>query len=548
MRNRFGTLLLITIFLAAILGGLLGDRVRAGAPLEKDTQLLLRTFTEALATVQSHYVRPVPTADLVESAIRAMLHTLDPHSSFFAAPDYKRLQEEQQGKYYGLGITIRSEAPGSGRVVIVEPPAPGTPAYKAGLRFADVISKIEGEPIEDWDINEKVIPNLKGPKGTKVTITIERPGEAEPINVSVERDEIPLYTIKFAFPIRPRLGYIKMARFSETTTQELKEALEKLDEPNLRGLILDLRDNPGGSLNQAINVADRFLKKGQLIVRTRGRKGQPHEYKAPKGNRHEYPMVVLINQSSASASEIVSGALQDHDRALIVGETSFGKALVQTIYPLEGNKGLALTTGRYYTPSDRLIQRDYSQGFYGYFYRRYSRARETEQNPTEHRTDSGRPVYSGGGITPDEQVSLKAYSRVGRLIDRKNLFYDFAEKLTEGKITSDVRYHYDWEQDALTPEEREALIKELVVSEETLVRFRDFLRSKQVKLTDESFNENRELITSGLKEKLFLTLFGEEESFKVALETDLQVLRAIELIPQAENLVQNLHNPIANKP
>ena len=524
----------------------MGDKVSAGAPLEEGTQLLLKTFTEALSTVQSNYALPVPTGDLVESAIRGMLHTLDPHSSFFAAPDYRRLQEEQQGRYYGLGITIRSEAPGSGRVVIVEPPAPGTPAYKAGLKFADVISKIEGEPIEDWNINEEVIPNLKGPKGTKVTITVQRPGEPEPIAVTVERDEIPLYTIKFAFYIQPRVGYIRIARFSETTTEELDEALRELDEPNLQGLLLDLRDNPGGALNQAINVADRFLRKGELVVRTRRRRGRPHEYKAPKGSHYEYPMVVLLNQSSASASEIVSGALQDHDRALIVGETSFGKALVQTIYPLEGNKGLALTTGRYYTPSDRLIQRDYSQGFYEYF---YNRARKTEQNPAEHRTDSGRPVFGGGGITPDEKVSLKVYSRIGGFIDRRNLFYEFAEKLTEGKIVTDVRYHYSRaERDAFAPEKKETLMKELIVSEETLVRFREFLSSKKLDLTDEDFDENSALIKSGLKEKLFLTLFGEEESFKVTLERDHQVLKAIELIPRAQNLVQNLDHPIANEP
>ena len=289
MRYRLGMLLVLTILLAAILGGLLGDRVSAGAPLEKDTQQLLKTFTEALATVQTHYITPISATELVESAIRGMLRSLDPHSSFFAAPDYNRLQEEQQGKYYGLGITIRAEAPGSGRVVIVEPPAPGTPAYKAGLKFGDVISKIEGKPIEDWDLNRQVIPNLKGPKGTRVTIAIERPGEPEPINVTVERDEITLYTIKFTFHIRPRLGYIKIARFSETTTQELNEALKKLNETDLKGLILDLRDNPGGALNQAINVADRFLKKGDLIVRTRSREGQPHEYRAPKGSRYRYP-------------------------------------------------------------------------------------------------------------------------------------------------------------------------------------------------------------------------------------------------------------------
>lgn len=546
MKNRLGILLFAAVLVAAVLGGLLGDKVSAGAPLEKDTQQLVKTFAEVLAAVQAYYVHPVATSELVESAIRGMLRTLDPHSSFFATSDYNRLQEEQQGKYYGLGISIQAEAPGSGRVVILEPPAPGTPAYKAGLKAGDVIAKIEGQSIEDWDMNDQVIPNLKGPKGTRVNITIERPGEPEPINLTVERDEIPLYTIKYVFPIRLHIGYIKIDRFSETTTQELDEALQKLDESNLKGLILDLRGNPGGALNQAINVADRFLKKDQIIVRTRGRKGRPHEYRAPRGSRYDYPMVVLINRASASASEIVSGGLQDHDRALIVGEESFGKALVQTIYPLEGNKGLALTTGKYYTPSDRLIQRDYSEGYYDYFYKR---GRSGERAGEERKTDAGRLVYGGGGITPDVEVSLKAYSRVGRLLERRNLFYDFVEQLTEGKIVSDVRYRYSRaERTGFTAQEKERLMKEVVVSEETLGRFREYLRDKKVSLDDPSFEEHRDLIRNRLKQELFLALFGDKEGFRVALEMDHQVLRAVELLPQAQELVQNHWSPNSRTP
>lgn len=546
MQNRLGVLLLLTVLIAAVLGGLVGDRVSAGAPLEGETERLLKTFTEALSIVHSRYGRAVQTSELVESAVRGMLRTLDPHSSFFSTAEYNRLQEDQQGKYYGLGISIRAETPGSGRVRIEEPPAPGTPAYKSGLKFGDVITRIEGQPIDDWDLNDQVIPNLKGPKGTKVTITIERPGEPDPITVTVERDEIPIYTIKYAFHIRPQIGYIKIDKFSETTTQELDEALKKLDQSSFRGLILDLRDNPGGALNQAINVADRFLKKDQLIVRTRSRKGRPHEYRAPLGSRYDYPMVVLINQSSASASEIVSGALQDHDRALIVGENSFGKALVQTIYPMEGQKGLALTTGKYYTPSDRLIQRDYSEGFYEYFTRR---ARTGENQGEERQTDSGRPVFGGGGIAPDVVVSMRAVGAEGRWIDRRTLFYDFVEKLTEGKVVSDLRYRYSRaERAGFTLEDKQRLMKEVVVTDETLTQFKEYLREKKVKFAEESFQAHGELIRSRLKQELFLALFGEKEGFKVALETDPQVLKAIDLLPQARELVQARANSVANRP
>lgn len=534
MRNRLGFFVAITIITAALAGGWFGDRVSAGAPLEKDTQALLKTFTEALALVQANYVRPVTSDSLIENSVRGLLRTLDPHSSFFATSDYSRLQEEQQGKYFGLGITIRAESPGSGRVVVVEPPAPGTPAYKVGMKAGDVISKIEGQSIEDWDINEEVIPNLKGPKGTKVNITVERPGEPQPLELTVERDEIPLYTIKYAFPLKPGIGYVRIDKFSETTSRELDEALQNLGQATLKGLVLDLRDNPGGALSQAIEVADRFLAKDQVIVSTRGRQGrEPHEYRAPRGRRHLYPMVVLINQNSASASEIVAGALQDHDRALIVGETSFGKALVQTIYPLDGNRGLALTTGKYYTPADRLIQRDYSNGFYDYF---YSRANSEPTAREQRQTDGGRAVYGGGGIAPDVEVSYRN-SKLGRLVDRRNLFYEFASKLVAGEITSDVRYRYVPEK--LSQQEKEQLKEQLQVSDQTLLRFREYIREKKVVLSDENYAESEDLIRNRLKQELFLLLFGDREGYKVALEVDQQVQKAIELLPEARVLAQN---------
>jgi carboxyl-terminal processing protease len=533
MRNRLGYFVGIAIIATALLGGWFGDRVSAGAPLEKNTEALLKTFTEALAVVQSSYVRPVTSDNLIEHSVRGLLRTLDPHSSFFATSDYSRLQEEQQGKYFGLGITIRAESPGSGRVVVVEPPAPGTPAYKAGMKAGDVISKIEGQSIEDWDMSEDVIPRLKGPKGTKVSITIERPGE-QPLDISVERDEIPLYTIKYAFPLRPGVGYIKIDKFTETTSRELDDALEKLGQANLKGLVLDLRDNPGGALSQAIEVSDRFLLKDQVIVSTRGRQGrEPHEYRAPRGRRHLYPMVVLINQNSASASEIVAGALQDHDRALIVGETSFGKALVQTIYPLEGSRGLALTTGKYYTPADRLIQRDYSGGFYEYF---YARAKGESDNREERQTDGGRVVYGGGGIAPDYEVTQPG-NKLGRIIDRRNLFYDFVERLISGAISTDVRYQFA--ADKMTPEEKARLREDLRVSDETLERFKEFLREKKVVFSEQNFDEDRDTVRNRLKQELFLILFGEREGYRVALEIDQQVQKAIELLPQAQVLAQN---------
>ncbi len=537
MKNRLGIFLISSIMIAALLGGWFGEPLAAGPPAESDTSRLLKTFTAVLAAVQEHYVDPVTTDKLIESAVRGMLRTLDPHSSFFSVSDYNKLQEEQRGRYFGLGITIRAESPGSGRVAIVEPPSPGTPAYKVGLRAGDVISKIEGKPIDSWDLNEDVIPNLKGPKGTAVNITIERPGEPEPIELAVIRDEISLYTIKYVFRLDDEIAYVRVNKFSETTGEELNQALDRLDEGSLKGLVLDLRDNPGGALSQALAVSDSFLRKNQLIVSTRSRSGRGREFRAEKDSEHEYPMVVLINRNSASASEIVSGALQDHDRALIVGETSFGKALVQTIYPLEGNRGLALTTGQYLTPSNRLIQRDYSGSFYEYY---LTRSDSPEAERGDFRTDSGRVVFGGGGITPDEEVRVSRFSNLVRMIDRKRLFVEFATDLVDGDIRSDVEYQLDpGAQLNLSEEERRQRIEELAITDETLKLFENFLRNKEVELTDGGFQENRQVIANRLKQEVVLNLFGDEESFRIALRIDNQLQKAIELLPEAAALMQN---------
>ena len=537
MKNKLGIFLMSSIMIAALVGGWFGGPLAAGPPPESDTSRLLKTFTAAFAAVQEHYVEPVTTDKLIESAVRGMLRTLDPHSSFFSVSDYNKLQEEQRGRYFGLGITIRAESPGSGRVAIVEPPSPGTPAYKVGLRAGDVISKIEGKPIDSWDLNEDVIPNLKGSKGTAVNITIERPGEPEPIELAVIRDEISLYTIKYVFRLDDEIGYVRVNKFSETTGEELNQALDRLDEGSLQGLVLDLRDNPGGALSQALAVSDRFLRKNQLIVSTRSRSGRGREFRAEEGSEHEYPMVVLINRNSASASEIVSGALQDHDRALIVGETSFGKALVQTIYPLEGNRGLALTTGQYLTPSNRLIQRDYSDSFYEYY---LTRSDNPEAESGDFRTDSGRVVFGGGGIAPDEEVRVRRFSSLVRMIDRKRLFIEFATDLVDGDIQSDVQYQLDrGAQLDLSEEERRQRIEELAITDETLEFFEDFLRYKEVELTDEGFQEDRQIIANRLKQEVVLNLFGDEESFRIALRIDNQLQKAIELLPEAAALMQN---------
>jgi carboxyl-terminal processing protease len=537
MRFRLGTVLIFIVTAAALLGGFVGGQVSAEAPLEEDSKDLLKVFSEVFALVQDNYAQDLQSEKLVESAVRGMLRTLDPHSSFFSTQDYDRLQEEQKGKYYGLGITIRPESPGSGRVVVVEPPAPGTPAYKAGLRAGDVIARIEGTPIDDWDLNTEVIPNLKGPQGTFVNITVERPGEPEPMQFTVERDEIPLYTIKYAFRIRPDIGYVRISRFAETTSRELDGALESIGEEGLTGLILDLRDNPGGALSQALEVSDRFLDSGDKIVSTRSRSGrEDRDYSAKRRQKYTYPMVVLINQNSASASEIVSGALQDHDRALILGETSFGKALVQTIFPLESKRGLALTTGRYYTPSDRLIQRDYSESFWDYY---NNRAGDNLRNTGEsYYTDGGRVVYGGGGIAPDEIVTLDRVPRIARQIQRRNFFREYASGVYSGTLKSDLLEDFPSGLDAMNDDEVERIIHTFRIEGEAFEVFREYLADAGLEFSDEEWREGGYVVENFLKQELLLLLLGDEASYRVALELDKQVQTAIERLPQALTLLQ----------
>ncbi len=538
MRKRFGIILIVFfISTAAVLGGFWSNNETVAADVASDNREFLRTFTEVLDTIEANYVGNVSFEGLVESGIRGMLRTLDPHSSFFSGRDFNQLQEEQKGKYYGLGISIRSETPGSGRVVIVEPPAPGTPAYKSGLRAGDVITEIEGKPIDDWDMNTEVIPNLKGPKGTVVNITIHRPGEDAPLYFAVERDKIPIYTIKFAFNLTADIGYIRITRFAETTGEELDEALVSINEDNLRLLILDLRDNPGGALSQALEVSDRFLEKDQIIVRTRSRTGrEDRDYKALGSQKNHYAMIVMINQSSASASEIVAGALQDHDRALIVGETSFGKALVQTLFPLEGGRGLALTTGKYYTPSNRLIQRDYSESYWSYF------ANHEEDNSNGDKeayfTDSGRLVYGGGGINPDVTIEVDKLEQAASRIQARRLPREFASKVFSGEIASTLGQKISKEElETASEEYKEEVAQQIKIDADLMQKFREFVNSKSISLSEEEWKENDTVLKNFLRQELLLLFVGEEASYKVALELDNQLEDAIARRAEAQELM-----------
>jgi carboxyl-terminal processing protease len=535
MKHRFAVSLILVVLLSSLVGGLLGGNAAAtaGPASQTSSTEFLTNFTEALDVIQQTYVDKVGPDKLVYSAIKGMLRVLDPHSSFFDPKEFSRLREEQHSKYYGLGIRVRPLLRDRGKVVIVEPPQIGSPAEKKGLRAGDVISRIEGESIDEWTSDE-VVGHLRGPRGTSVNITIERPGVRDPIQLSVERDEIPLITVPYAFEVKPGIGYVKIDRFSESTADELRAKLKDLNVGGLSGMILDLRDNPGGLLNQAIDVSDFFLQRNDLVVSTKGRaEGSARSYRAPSLEKVKVPLVILINRHSASASEIVAGALQDHDRALIVGETSFGKGLVQSVYTLENETGMALTTAKYYTPSGRLIQRDYSGSTFEYFFTNGGDAGipENHREREIRNTDGGRKVYGGGGITPDVIEPTREANRFEGRLASKDAFFQYARRLTSGQVPSAGNFQLQ------NQEKPPKSIPALDITDSILADFKSFLRERQVDFTDEDIQKNVDFIKRRIRQEVYTSLFGLQEGFRIAIQGDTQVLKALEVMPEAKLLM-----------
>ena len=431
MHSRFFLVGALAILLSALAGGFFGGTAQA---TQDQVSQQYRAFTAALAAVDREYVEPLPSDRLIYDAIGGMLQTLDPHSSFFDPKQYAQMRERQEGRYYGIGLSIQTI---DGDVTVMSL-FEGSPAHRAGIRRGDIISKVKGEDAHGWT-TEQTAKQLKGPKGTKVNISIKRPGYENLISMDVERDEVNIVTVRGVFMIDAQTGYVKLGDFSETSEKEVGDAVAKLKSQGMKRLVFDLRDNPGGPLDQAIRIANRFLPRGDMIVYTRGRVPNiDADYRGTEDPDFSGPMMVLVNRNSASASEIVTGSLQDHDRALIVGETTFGKALVQSVYKISENAGLALTTGRYFTPSGRMIQRPWDNAFDEYLtytLRDQTGTREHAAAQLKY-TDAGRKVYSGGGIEPDKFFAgpVQGFNptRFGRSLASRQAFATFAERTAEG--------------------------------------------------------------------------------------------------------------------
>ena len=521
--SRRTILLVLSVILACgFLGVVFGQRMTsAPARSDADVQDGLRTFTQVYDLVEQNYAEPV-NADkaIYNGAIPGMLRVLDPHSNFFDPKSYSLLREEQRGKYYGVGMTV---GPRNNKVIVIAPFV-GTPAYRAGIHPGDIIIAVDGKPTDSMGTTD-VADLLKGPKGTTVKITILREGAQKPLEFTVVRDEIPRYSVDLHFLIRPGIGYMHISGFQETTEQEVSDALDQFGD--LKGLVLDLRQDPGGLLSEAVGVADKFLHKGAVIVSHHGRSSPEKIYRATHGNGgKDYPIVVLVNRGTASAAEILAGAIQDHDRGLIIGETTFGKGLVQTVYPLSENTGLALTTAKYYTPSGRLIQRDYSSiSLYDYYYNRDGADSGNNSGREVRMTDSGRTVYGGGGISPDVKVASPKSNHFQDTLLQHYAFFNYAKHYL-------INHKID---------------KNFQVDDAVLLDFRKYLDDEKVPFTEAEFNEQLDWVKSNIKTELFIDAFGQQEGLKVHAEMDPQIMKALDLMPQAKELAENAKRIVAEK-
>ncbi len=510
---------------ATLLGGIESKRLTAAS--ESDTPRL-NEYAELVTTAGDWSAEKTAPDKLVYASIRGMLNRLDPHTNFLDPDEFSSMEEKQRGSFYGLGISIQKR---QGRVTVISP-IEGTPAWKMGIRAGDVITQINGEAIDDWSSDE-VVRHLKGPKGTQVTITIRRAGLTEPIHMTITRAEIPTNSVRYAFLLSPEVGYIHLAEFTHTSDRELVAAIASLQKQGMKKLLLDLRGNPGGVLDQAVDIADIFLAKKEKVVYTRGRTpSSAQDFYAPGNGPHfDGPLVLLVNRGSASASEIVSGAVQDHDRGLIVGTTTWGKGLVQSVYPLPYGAGLALTTAKYYTPSGRWIQRDYSN-FYDYI---NPEGEGTENHDADRKqgkvfyTDAGRPVYAAGGITPDEIVPFPKISKVIQRLQAHGVFFNFAVDY--------LARHAD-------------VTRDFAVTDDVRKDFFAFVQAQGLESADAARSEyekdpDRALIDSSIRTEILNSRFGLAEGWKNALGSDRQAQAAIAGFAEAERIARLPKKPRA---
>jgi carboxyl-terminal processing protease len=525
-RYRSLSIVVSAIAVSALVGGLFGKSLLA---TDDKVPEHYKAFTAALSAIESGYIDKIDSDRLVYGAVRGMLSTLDPHSSFFDPREYAQMRERQEGHYYGIGIQI-SAVDGD---IIAQFVFEGSPAHKQGVRQGDIIANIAGEGTKGWN-TDQAMRKLRGARGTPVQISLKRRGYAQTIDVELVRDEITIPTVPAFFMIDASTGYVQLRDFGENTDRDLRRALQTLAPKGMRRLLLDIRNNPGGPLDQAIKVVNEFMPRGKMIVYTRGRvSNSDQDYRATEdGQFTDIPIVVMANRSSASASEIVTGALQDHDRAYVVGETTFGKALVQSIYRISGGAGLALTTAHYYTPSGRLIQRPWDASFDEYltYTMRDQDANKPHNASDLKHTDAGRPVYSGGGIEPDKRVAgpLEGFdpTRFGRSLYARGAFANFAATFT---ADGDVRV-------AQASTGRTTVKPNFVVDDAMVADFRDQLKADHVRIDEDAFKKDLDFIRAMIRFEIDRALFGVAEARRHLIDVDPQARIALTMFGEAQRL------------
>jgi carboxyl-terminal processing protease len=502
-----------------------GDNLRDG----------IRKFNDVLTYTEKFYVEEVDTPKLVEEAVKGMLDQLDPHSVYIPAKQFNSIEESFRGDFEGIGIEFQVV----NDTLTVVSPITGGPSEALGIMSGDRIVKIDGEDCIGIT-NDEVRENLRGEAGTKVNVTIIRHGIDEGIEYEITRDKIPIFSVDTHFMYDDKIGYVSVSRFSETTYDELTDALTDLKSSGMKKLILDLRGNPGGYLNQAVKIADLFINGDKKIVYTRGRRTEfDEDYFAKTPSSYEdIPLIVLINKGSASASEIVSGAIQDWDRGLIVGETSFGKGLVQRQFSLFDNSALRLTISKYYTPSGRSIQRDYEnkKDYYSDLGERNEEegdnlmhSSEQDSSRPEFKTASGRTVFGGGGITPDYITKSGNLTNYSRDLLRNNVFYQFILKYLENNGDNIITVFKD---------DLDKFRQEFSFSLEEEKSFIRFAADKDVEFVEEEFNKDKDYILTRLKAQVARNYWKNKGWYTVILDIDTQYLKSITLFDEAEDLAK----------
>ena len=503
--------------------------IHAQQPQSGHSQINAQKLATTLYLIDNFYVDSADSDKVVEDAIVAALKELDPHSAYISREDVERANEPLVGSFEGIGVTFQLIRD----TITVIGPTPGGPSEKVGIMAGDKIIKIDGENAFGKSVdNEYVTKHLRGKKGTKIVVSIKRGNSSDLIDFEIIRDKIPLNSINAAFMMEKGIGYVKLDRFAQDSDKEFKEAMERLRAEGMKSLILDLRSNTGGYLNTAIQMVDEFMKADQLIVYTEGLRSKRQEWKSTdSGIYTEGKLVVLIDEGSASASEILSGAIQDHDRGVLIGRRSFGKGLVQRPFNLPDGSMIRLTTARYHTPTGRCIQRPYDEGSESYYKEMTKRLERGEYfhadsihfpDSLRYKTDKGRIVYGGGGIMPDifMPVDTSYNSKLYTDLVRKGIFNKYT---VDYAMANRDRLHQQY------PEFKQ-FNKNFQVSEAMIEEIKALAEREKVTWSDEDFQRSEKYILLQVKALIARNVWEMQQYYEVTLTEDVAIARAIEIL------------------